>query len=326
MNSKKPLIAAAVLAAAALALVGCSSKGGASSDSAAFSSLPGKGLTIAMVTHQAPGDTFWDIVRKGAEAAAKVNGAKLLYASDPDGSKQAQLVQQYTEQKVNGIAVTLAKPEDMQSAVEGAVSAGIPVTALNAGLDNWKAMGIESYFGSDEDIAGQAVGQKLKDAGLSHPICVVQEQGNVSLQTRCAGIQKVLPSTEILYVDGTNNSQVLSTVTAKLQADKSADSIVGLGAPYTVVIEQAVKAASSSVKIASFDLNAQLATDIKSGTVLFTVDQQPWLQGYEAVEALILTHEGQFVMGGGQPVLTGPAIVDKANVDAVLKGAEEGIR
>ncbi|GAA4682101.1 substrate-binding domain-containing protein [Frondihabitans cladoniiphilus] len=327
---KIPAVLALTASAAAVAMIlaGCSSQGGrvANNDSGTTSGGKNSGLTIALVTHAAPGDTFWDIVRKGAEDAAKKDGVKLLYASDPDGSKQAQLVQQYTDQKVDGIAVSLAKPDALASSVKAAEAAGIPVVSLNAGSAAYKGMGILEHFGQDEDVAGAAVGDKLKEEGLSHPICVEQEQGNVALDARCAGIKKVLPDTETLYVDGTDNSAVQSTVTAKLQADSAADSIVGLGAPYTVIIEQAVAAANSKVKIASFDLNSALATDIQSGKIIFTVDQQPFLQGYEAIDSLVLYKQGGFVLGGGQPTLTGPAIVDKDNVADVLKFAKQGIR
>lgn len=317
------------VAASALVLAGCSSQGGrvaSSDDGSSGGTSKNSGLTIALVTHAAPGDTFWDIVRKGAEDAAKKDGVKLLYASDPDGSKQAQLVQQYTDQKVDGIAVSLAKPDALKSAVQGAEKAGIPVVSFNSGSDAYSALGILAHFGQDESVAGEAVGNELKAQGLSKPICVIQEQGNVALEARCGGIKKVLPDTETLYVNGTDNSAVQSTVTAKLQADSSADTIVGLGAPYTAVILKAVKAAGSDIKVASFDLNAALAKSIKAGDVIFTVDQQPFMQGYESIDSIVLYKQGGFVLGGGKPTLTGPAIVDESNIGKVLKYAEDGLR
>ncbi|WP_260981308.1 substrate-binding domain-containing protein [Curtobacterium pusillum] len=317
------------VAASALVLAGCSSQGGrvaSNDDGSSGGTSKNSGLTIALVTHAAPGDTFWDIVRKGAEDAAKKDGVKLLYASDPDGSKQAQLVQQYTDQKVDGIAVSLAKPDALKSAVQGAEKAGIPVVSFNSGSDAYSALGILAHFGQDESVAGEAVGNELKTQGLSKPVCVIQEQGNVALEARCGGIKKVLPDTQTLYVNGTDNSAVQSTVTAKLQADSAADVIVGLGAPYTAVILKAVKAAGSDIKVASFDLNATLAKSIKSGDVLFTVDQQPFMQGYESIDSIVLYKQGGFVLGGGKPTLTGPAIVDKSNIGKVLQYAEDGLR
>jgi len=322
MKKHIPAIFAAA-AAIALAITGCSSQGGARNEASAAPELD---LTIALVTHGAPGDTFWDIVRKGAEDAAAKNGITLLYASDPDGSKQAQLVQQYTDQDVNGIAVSLAKPDALASSVEAAVAAGIPVVSLNAGSTAWKDLGILTHFGQDEDVAGAAVGEELKAAGFSHPICVIHEQGNVSLEARCAGVKNALPDSEIVYVNGQDNSAIESTVTAKLQSTPDADSLIGLGAPVTVTLLGAVAAANSTVAVASFDLNAELAQDIKDGSILFTVDQQPYLQGYEAIDSLVLYNTGGFVIGGGQATLTGPAIVDADNVDAIVEYSEAGIR
>jgi simple sugar transport system substrate-binding protein len=98
--------------------------------------------------------------------------------------------------------------------------------------------------------------------------------------------QEGLPDTETLYVNGTDNSAVQSTVTGKLQEDSDADVILGLGAPYTAVILKAVNTAGSDINVASFNLNATLATSIKSCDVLFTVEQQqPFMQGYRPLEA-----------------------------------------
>ena len=49
-------------------------------------------MTVAMITHAQPGDTFWDIIRKGAEAAAKKDNVKLIYLADPTANKEAQLI------------------------------------------------------------------------------------------------------------------------------------------------------------------------------------------------------------------------------------------
>ena len=51
----------------------------------------GKQLTVAMITHGQPGDTFWDIIRKGAQAAAVKDNVKLIYLANPTASGEAQL-------------------------------------------------------------------------------------------------------------------------------------------------------------------------------------------------------------------------------------------
>lgn len=325
---KAALVAAVV---PMMALSACSSTGGKPADSGNAAGGGGQAastprIKVALITHAVVGDTFWDIVRKGAETAAAKDNVELLYTSDADAGRQAQLVQQAIDQKVDGIAVTLAKPDAMKDVLKKAEDAGIPVVSLNAGSDASAALGAFTYFGSDEKVAGRTVGAKLAQDGYKHPICVIQEQGHVGLEARCAGVKEKVPGTEILYVNGQDMTSVQSTATAKLQATKDADVIIGLGAPFTLTVLKSVKDASSSAKVASFDLNADLAQKIVDGSVIFTVDQQPWLQGYMSVDALWQNKVGGFKIGGGQPVLTGPAIVDKSNASDVLKFAQQGVR
>lgn len=323
------MMAVAATAAAALTLSACSSEGGRQ-EAAGGEGGGGEGagtpeINVSLITHAAPGDTFWDIVRAGAEENATKNNVNLQYTSDPDGARQAQLVNQAVDQGVDGIVVTLAKADAMSGAVERAVDAGIPVISINAGEEEFADMGVITHFGQNESIAGEALGERLQEEGLEKPICVIQEQGHVGLESRCAGVSEVLPDTEILYVQGTDMPSVKSTVTSSLQTS-DADAIVGLGAPFTMTIIEAVEETGSDITVASFDLNAELAQAIADERVLFTVDQQPYLQGYSAVDAIWAYHRGGFTPGGGQPVLTGPAIVDGENIENVLAYAEEGIR
>src|SRR4051794_21028242 len=166
-NRLKVLLA---LVAALLAVAACSSQGGAHNNSS-----EGKKYTLAMVTHEAPGDTFWDKIRNGAEQAAKDHGITLKYSNDPDAGKQATLIQNAVSSKVDGIATTMPNPDAIGPAAQAAIAAGIPTVAFNAGGDNYKEFGIPMYFGSNEDLAGQTVGTKLTQEHPGKTICVVQE-------------------------------------------------------------------------------------------------------------------------------------------------------
>ncbi|MEX5261561.1 substrate-binding domain-containing protein [Kocuria sp. CPCC 205263] len=117
-------------------------------------------MKIAMVTHAAPDDTFWDTIRKGTEEASAKNNVEFLYGSDPEGGRQAQLVQQYIDQGVDGIAVTLAKPDAMRDVLQRSEEAGIPVVSLNAGENEFEELGAFAHFGSDEQLAGEAAGER----------------------------------------------------------------------------------------------------------------------------------------------------------------------
>jgi simple sugar transport system substrate-binding protein len=313
-----------------LGLASCSSTGGKPADNgggtgAGQANTPR--IVVAMITHEVPGDSFWDLIRKGAQAAADKDNIELRYSNDPEAPNQANLVQSAIDSKVAGIAVTLAKPDAMAPAVKAAEAANIPVVAFNSGFDNFKAMGIQEYFGQDEKLAGIAAGEKLNNDGAKKALCVIQEQGQVALEARCAGVtQGFKGETVLLNVNSKDMPSVESTITAKLQQDPSIDHVVALGAPIALTAVQSVGNAGSSAKIVTFDTNAALVDSIQKGDVQWAVDQQPFLQGYLAIDSLWLYVTNKNLIGGGQPTLTGPSFIDKSNIAAVAELAKSGTR
>jgi simple sugar transport system substrate-binding protein len=318
----RPLKALAGLSALALAVAACSSGGGAQD------SGPGGGeeFTIAMVTHEAPGDTFWDKIRNGAEQAAEDHGITLNYANNQDAGEQATLVQNAIDSGVDGLATTLPTPDAIGPTVKDAIDAGIPTVAFNAGISDYTRYGIGMYFGSDEDLAGQTVGTKIAQESPGHTVCVIQEQGQVQLEARCAGVAKTFPDTEVLYVNGRDLPAVQQTIGAKLQQDPSIANVVTLGADIALAAQKSATDSGSQAKIVTFDLNADVAKQIESGGILFSVDQQPYVQGYMAVTALWLNLTNGNDIGGGGPVLTGPSIVDESNIAPIVEYAENNTR
>ncbi|MFE3944088.1 sugar ABC transporter substrate-binding protein [Streptomyces sp. NPDC059118] len=319
---------------AVIALVsGCSSSGG-KADEADSGDGGGSGqgvntprLKIAMVTHSGEGDTFWDIVQSGAEQAARKDNAEFLYAGDKEAKGQAELVQSFVDKKVDGIVVTLAKPEAMKDVLGKAAAAGIPVVTINSGAEFSEKFGALGHIGQDELVAGEAVGKELSRRGKKKALCVIHEQGNVSLEQRCAGVRRTFDgSVENLNVEGTNAPGAQSSVSAKLQASTDIDAVVTLGAPIAAVSVKAKLDAGSKAEVDTFDLNAEVVKRLKANEVGFAVDQQPYLQGYLAVDELWLYKTNGNVLGGGKPVLTGPAIVTGKDVSELEKYTARGTR
>ena len=89
---------------------------------------------------------------------------------------------------------------------------------------------------------------------------------------------------------------------------------------------QAETDAGSQAKIVTFDLNPDAAKAIQDGKIVFSVDQQPYVQGYMAVAALWLDLTNGNDMGGGKPVLTGPSFVDSTNIDQILPYTQNNTR
>ncbi|MGQ4383806.1 sugar ABC transporter substrate-binding protein [Streptomyces sp. SAS_270] len=319
MARTRTWVSIALAGALGVSLAGCSSTGGKKAEDARkAASAQGRAAvntprwTFAMITHSGDGDTFWDIVQSGAKQAAVKDNINFLYSHDDEAQQQAQLIDAAIDKKVDGIVVTLAKPDAMKAAVARAEKAGIPVITVNSGSEESKAFGALAHIGQDETIAGEAVGEELNKRGKKKALCILHEQGNVGHEQRCAGVKKTFDGdVQNLYVEGTSMPSVQSSIGAKLQADKSIDSVVTLGAPYADTAVKARTDAGSKAEIDTFDLNAKVATELQDGTLGFAVDQQPYLQGYEAVDLLWLYKYNANVLGGGKPVLTGPQIITK---------------
>ncbi|WP_405930539.1 sugar ABC transporter substrate-binding protein [Streptomyces sp. NBC_00827] len=334
MARTRTWVGIALAGALGVSLAGCSSTGGKrAEDAREAAAAQGKAAvntpnwTFAMITHSGDGDTFWDIVQSGAEQAAVKDNINFLYSHDDEAQQQAQLVDAAVDKKVDGVIVTLAKPDAMKAAVERAEKAGIPVITVNSGSEESKEFGALAHIGQDETIAGEAVGDELNKRGRKKALCILHEQGNVGHEQRCAGIKATFDGTvENLYVTGTSMPDVQSSIGAKLQADQSIDSVVTLGAPYADTAVKAKADAGSKAEIDTFDLNAKVATELGNGTLGFAVDQQPYLQGYEAVDLLWLYKYNSNVLGGGKPVLTGPQIITKDMAAALEEYTKRGTR
>ncbi|MGX8909063.1 sugar ABC transporter substrate-binding protein [Streptomyces netropsis] len=323
-------VLAAVLGAT---LAGCSATGGKRAEERAAKGAQGRAAvdtprwTFAMVTHSGDGDTFWDIVQNGAKQAAVKDNIKFLYSHDVEGNKQAQNVQAMIDQKVDGLIVTLAKPDALKDVIAKAKKAGIPVITVNSGSEKSKEFGALTHIGQDEVIAGEAVGEQLNERGRKKAVCVLHEQGNVGHEQRCDGVKKTFKGDlQNLYVEGTNMPNVQSSIEAKLQSDKDIDAVVTLGAPFAPTAVKAAEQAGSKAEVATFDLNAKVADALQSGKLGFAVDQDPYLQGYEAVDLLWLYRYNRDMLGGGRPVLTGPQIITKDDAKTLAEYTKRGTR
>jgi simple sugar transport system substrate-binding protein len=139
-------------------------------------------------------------------------------------------------------------------------------------------------------------------------------------------VAKTSPGTEVLYVNGRDLPSVQQTIGAKLQQDTSVANVVALGADIALAAQQSIADAGSQAQVATFDLNADVAQQIQDGGIAFSVDQQPYVQGYMAVTSLWLNLTNGNDIGGGGPVLTGPSIVDQSNIGPVVEYTQNNTR
>ncbi|MFV0309675.1 MAG: sugar ABC transporter substrate-binding protein [Desertimonas sp.] len=318
MKNKRTLVAAVAAAALAVTATGATASAGSEDGD----------LTFHMVTHSDDGP-FWTVVQRGAEAAAEDLGVELVWlGSNNDPEAQVQMIAQALSDGTDGIASSLPSPDQLVGPLTDAVSGGTPVITLNSGVDYWQEIGAITHVGQTEFIAGQGAGERFNEAGATKIFCGIQEQSNVALEERCAGLADTFEGEVIAEFAGldANTTEQENNISAALQADPDIDGFMGTGPVISMSGLRAAQSLGRDLTVGGFDVTTELTDAIAAGDVAFTVDQQQYLQGYLSVLFLYLYVTNQNTVGGGLPVLTGPGFIDADNVEQVSALVEAGTR
>ncbi|MBF6214462.1 sugar ABC transporter substrate-binding protein [Nocardia puris] len=313
--------------AAGAVLAACSGPG---ADTAGTTQTPvaaGTLESVAVVTHGTAGDAFWNVVKNGAEAAGERLGVRVDYTSDGDPGGQSKLIDNAIAQGVDGLVVSMANPEALRPSVERAIASGIPVVTINSGEADSARFGAIGHVGQSERLAGESAGRRLAEAGKTKLLCVIHEAGNIGANERCGGATNGFGgNATTLQVDINNPTDAQARIKGALEADRSIDAVLTLNSQIAARAVDAVSESSSQAAVATFDLNTDVVEAIRSGRLLFAVDQQQYEQGYLPIVMLQLYRTNLNSVGGGLPVQTGPAFVDDGNVDAIAPLVGQGTR
>jgi simple sugar transport system substrate-binding protein len=291
----------------------------------------GEAIRIAVVTHGQASSPFWAIVRNGAEAAGRQMDVVVDYRA-PDLYNlelQKQMIAQAAASRPNGLVVSMPEPGVMP-AIRKAVRAGIPVVTINSGSDVASKLGVLAHVGQPEAAAGLDAGRRLAKAGVRHLLCLNHQVGNQGLDARCAGLSRAMReaggTSLVLAIDDQDPATTIRRITAALRGGRI-DGLVGLNGGGAIEAVQAQEASGrADVKVAGFDLTPEVLQAIEQGKMLFTVDQQAYLQGYLPVVLLAeRARFGLFPARGGL-IPTGPNFVTKAEAGKVLELSRRSIR
>jgi simple sugar transport system substrate-binding protein len=293
---------------------------------------PDRPVDILLVQHAlCAWDSFWCVVQKGIETAAKEMNVKatVLGPDSFDLEKVAALIDQAAAAQPDGIALTVTDPDLFRTPIQRALDAGIPVLAYNAGAgpiaDDIAYM---TYLGQDEYAGGYLGGLRLAAEGGTQGVCINQQVGHTGLDKRCSGFtdameKKGIPAEVLAIGDDPAESQTI--IDDYYTANPDTDIFLTLGPNGAVPFYAFMDAAGlqpGDVKHGTFDLGPEIIARIKDGTTLFGIDQQPFLQGYGAVQSLML--KIRYGISPALPVTpTGPGFVTAANVAVVERLAGE---
>ena len=177
---------------------------------------------------------------------------------------------------------------------------------------------------------------------MTNVLCVIHQSGQ-NLLDRCNGIAQALGvgstcgtgsapksgpgCTELILSTpnaASNPQQADQQVVSYLQAHPQVNAVMTLNNAIAGALITAL-GSGAKAKIATFDLNSTVVTDLQNGSLDFAIDQQQYLQGYMPIVTLMLylKAHGNSV-SPGQVLDTGPLIVNKNNVSTVQSAISAG--
>jgi simple sugar transport system substrate-binding protein len=287
-------------------------------------------------------DPFWSKVKRGADDAGLVvaaNGGSVTWLGpqtyDNLGPDAARLILNAVSQDADGIVGPNWVPEAMDEAFEQVVASGIPLVIYNAGgMDAASRLGAINYIGSEEYAAGLGGGRFFGASGRTNVLCVNTLPGATNTEDRCRGIADGISetggtSTQLPLPSSTfgNPTAVAQAIVAALLDDETVDGVVTISSGDANSAASGIEQAGVTDRVAlgTFDMDEASLQRIRDGSQLFSIDQQPYLQGYLAV-SLLNSHILYGLDFPQKPTLTGPAIIHADNVESAITGAAAGVR
>ena len=295
MHTKRLFSIVSLVVAIAVLLSAC---GGAASVSET-----GKELTIAGVVFQ--DDQFMKSMVQGYEDAGAKYGIKVLTANtNNDQAKEAELIQTYIAQGVSGIAIAPLSQDASIPNLKEAASKGIQVAITNmnlAGDPSFLAGGYTSDDATNGKIVGANAAEFIK-ANLSGAVNVAQvdfdhqipEQSKARYSGFYAGLDEAgVEYTKVAAVSANMQDDAVAKVTDMLTAHPEINVIWACNDGGTIGAAMAVQQAGLAGKVFVFgyDGGDQQTSMMLSDTpvLIGVVSQDPYTQGYKAVESLYLT-------------------------------------
>jgi simple sugar transport system substrate-binding protein len=317
---------------AALALQACgssSSSSSATSTASAATSASGSSAAAIFGVSQAYKFTlvnhvttnpFFTPTQSGAADACKLLGCSYQWTGSAN-SNIGEMVSAFNSAVsagVNGIAIPLISNTAFNAPVQKALAAKIPVLAYNADAVGNARL---AYIGQDLFLSGQEMGQRIASLVPSGDIAIfIATPGSLNLQPRIAGAQDTLKAHSSIKVhvvatgaaQAAEESAVNSFITAH-PSYKGFFAVDGGSTQYTGAAMQKNGLAAKGIKAGGYDLTPVTQQTIASGAMEFTIDQQPYLQGFLPILQLYLYNASQTLTGPAD-VNTGLKFLDKTTV------------
>jgi len=269
---------------------------------------------------------FFVPAKYGSDDAAAVLGATVEWTGSrsSDVGEMVKAMRQAIASKVDGIAVSIIDPEAFNGPTALALARGIPVVSYNA--DGGKANARLAYFGQDNYQSGLELGARLVtlvQSGDVYLFIATPRQQNI--QPRIDGALDAIrdsgrPVTAHVVASGVDVGQELTKIEATYKANPNLRGLFAVDAGSTAGVAHVMRKYrlhERGVRAGGYDLLTPTLEAIHARELDFTIDQQPYLQGFLPVLQLFLYRYSSGLVAPAD-TNTGLNFVTRANVGRYL--------
>jgi simple sugar transport system substrate-binding protein len=275
-----------------------------------------KAYKFTLVNHVTT-NPFFTPTQNGAADACKLLGCSYQWTGSQTANvgEMVNAFNSAISAGVDGIGCCLVDLHAFNSPTDKALAAKIPVVAYNADAAGNNRL---AYIGQDLFVSGQEMGQHIVELVPSGDIALfIATPGALNIQPRIDGAQQTLKSHPSIHAHvvatGAALPAELSTIDSYATAHPNLKGMFAVDGGSTQSVAQTIKKHNLSMKGGGYDLTPITQQLLAAGSIQFTIDQQPYLQGFLPILELYLYQVSQTLTGPAD-VNTGLKFLDKTSV------------
>lgn len=288
-----------------------------------------RGRKVTCVIHDQ--NPFFAPLEKGFREFGQFMGWKVNYVgpTGQDIQKTVELQAAAIASKPDGVIFTRIDDKAFDANIKKATSLGIKVVLTNVGSKGYQDLGV-SFVGQDFVPAGKIAGlqgasyAKKKTSKTSGVILIGNfAPGNSALDDRAAGAKQGVEAfnsangtsyTTELLVTSSDEAKASGIMEARLA---KGDVVGYIGTEFShQFFGNIMKRKNLKLSNGGFDLVQPVLQGIKAGYIDYTLDQNPWAQGWVASSLLAMEVSPGYKANSFD---TGAAVIDASNIDIILK-------
>ena len=278
-----------------------------------------KAYKFTLVNHVTT-NPFFTPTQSGASDACKLLGCSYQWTGSQNANV-GEMVNAFNtaiSAGVDGIGCCLVDLHAFNAPTTKALNAKIPVVAYNADAASNARL---AYIGQDLFVSGQEMGQHIAQLVPSGDVVLfIATPGALNIQPRIDGAQQALKAHSGIKVHvvatGAALPAELSTIDSYATAHPNTKGYFAVDAGSTQSLAQTIKKHNlrgQGVKGGGYDLTPITQQLLAAGQIDFTIDQQPYLQGFLPILELYL-YQVTETLTGMADVNTGLKFLDKTTV------------